>query len=500
MTHRLRLLVLALVPLLAGCGDPDLWARWRAERALWEAHRHADRVLLRPGGPRPQDWERLEREFTRALTAFPAERWAPLGVSEGPARDVAAASGDAALVLGELAARQGRDSQAVERWGAAVRDYATLPDVVLEARRSQALALARLGRHDAKLEVWRALVDSTPLVDARTRQLRTVVLITTRQLARELDESGRAPEALDVLRGAERRFSAALGRPGTPDRPALAVALSDVRGALGDVAGSLAALREAMQVAPAAESPARWVAFAEQALALGAPDSAISAGRAALKLNGSRGIAGPALLAMARAFEQQGRADSALACYDEIPTRFQKLGVLEADLRYRRGMLLEREGHWELARGEFRTLAAALPTHPLAFQGLRRIVQHHLDRGEFDLADVEGDATLTNLAHLLQNNRDPLVQREARSVTAELLLALGQTARAESALVELWEHFPADSASEDGALRAARIAEHQPGGTERARALYDELRRGAGNATVRRAAEAALEGMGATSR
>lgn len=483
---------LLLLPLVAGCGDADLWARWRAERALWDAHRQADRVLLRPDGPRPEDWALLEQRFRSALEDFPAERWVPLARSDGPARDVAAASGDAALVLGELSARQGHDDQAVARWQQVIRQYAPLPDVVLEARRAQAQALGRLGRHEDRLRVLRAVADSTPLVDVRTRQLRTLVLATTRQLARELQDLGRDAEATEVLRGAEQRFSFALGRPGTPDRTSLAVALSDVRAALGDMPGSLAALRVALQSENASQKTTRLLTLAEQALALGAPDSVFAYARWAESLNGSRQVAAPARLLVARAFEARGDVDSSLATYDALFERFNSLGPFEAETRYRRGLLLEKHGRWELARGEFRTLAASLPTHPLSFQGLRRIVQHHLDRGEFDLARVEGDATLGNLSRLLVNNRDPLVQREARGVSAEVLLALGRMAMAESSLVDLWQRFPRDSATEDAALRSARIARHLPGGAARARERFDELRRTAGNATVRQAAEAAF--------
>ncbi|MEO5989219.1 MAG: tetratricopeptide repeat protein [Candidatus Eisenbacteria bacterium] len=491
-------LVVSLLPFLAGCGDPDLWARWRAERTLWDAHRRADRVLLRPDGPRPQDWAMLERRFHKALDEFPASRWVPLAPGGGPARDIAAASGDAALVLGELAARQGHDDIAVTRWRQVAADYFTLPDVVLEARLSEADALARLGRHAEKLVALRAVVDSTPLVDAQSHRLRTRMLTTTRWLARELQESGRSQEAATMLHSAEERFTAALGLPGTPDRSALASALSDVRGALGDVPGSLAALRLALRAAPASQAPTRVLSLAEQALALGASDSVFAYARWAATLDRSRNVAGPALLAMAAAFEQQGRSDSALASYDALFARWESLGPLEAEARYRRGILLEHLGRWELARGEFRTLAAALPTDPRAFQGLRRIVQHSIDLGQFDLAQVEGDATIANLRHLIVTNRDPLVQREARVVHAEVLLALGRGAMAESSFVDLWRRFPGDSTTEAGALRAARIAEHLPGGADRARQLYLELRRAARNATVRHAADAALTGRGAT--
>ena len=44
--------------------------------------------------------------------------------------------------------------------------------------------------------------------------------------------------------------------------------------------------------------------------------------------------------------------------YDTLFERFNSLGPFEAETRYRRGLLLEKSGRWELARGEFRTLAA----------------------------------------------------------------------------------------------------------------------------------------------
>ena len=170
-------------------------------------------------------------------------------------------------------------------------------------------------------------------------------------------------------------------------------------------------------------------------------------------------------------------------------------GALGPPARFARAGLLERLGQWERARAEYLALAAAYPTDPLAFLSAQRIVQHHLQRGEPELARVAGESAIANLEQLLAHNRDPQVQRRARAVRAELLLALGRLAEAEDALLEEWRLAPDDSTAQDAALRAARLAAHRPGGETRADSVAGELRRHATSAAVRRAA-GALRGAG----
>ncbi|MBK7367292.1 MAG: hypothetical protein IPJ04_05070 [Candidatus Eisenbacteria bacterium] len=72
---------------------------------------------------------------------------------------------------------------------------------------------------------------------------------------------------------------------------------------------------------------------------------------------------------------------------------------------------------------------------------------------------------------------DPQVRRQAGLVRAELLLLTGQVAGAESSFVALWRQFPGDSATEDAALRGARLGAHLPGGAARSREVLEQLAR-----------------------
>jgi hypothetical protein len=110
-----------------------------------------------------------------------------------------------------------------------------------------------------------------------------------------------------------------------------------------------------------------------------------------------------------------------------------------------------------------------------------------MQQNEPELALVAGEQSVQNLGHLLETDLDPEVQRDARSVRADLLLMMGRLREAEDGLLELWRRFPADSVGQDAGLRAAQLAEHQPGEAGRADSILSALRRGASNATVRRA-------------
>ena len=71
----------AVLVLLAGCGDSELWERWRAERAFWHAQREVERILVRPQVAKPSDFVRAEAGFRSIVRDFPASRWARAGAT-----------------------------------------------------------------------------------------------------------------------------------------------------------------------------------------------------------------------------------------------------------------------------------------------------------------------------------------------------------------------------------------------------------------------------------
>jgi tetratricopeptide (TPR) repeat protein len=236
------------------------------------------------------------------------------------------------------------------------------------------------------------------------------------------------------------------------------------------------------------------------ALEAGAPDTALVYAHWATRADDSRRVAGQAMLVTAQAWEKLGRADSALATYDLALRHWPDPGALGPVLRFRRAELLEAQGQWELSRSEYVGLAAKYPTNPFALMSGQRIVAHHMDHGEAELARLEGEAFLTNLEHLLGTNRDPEVQRQARAVRAGLLVDLGRLPEAEDALLDQWRRYPADSAAQQAGMRAATLARHRAGGAARADSILAALRRNAFSATVRREAGAGADASPAVPR
>lgn len=486
-------LALLCATLLGGCGEPDLWARWQAERACFHARRAAAAVEARGKEAGARERAAAAAKLEAVTFAFPATRWGD-PPPRGPARDVAVASSSAALELAALAAAVGDQEGAVELWRAAREAWGRLPDVVVRSHAGAATALGRLGRFDEALEERVALASLDPLAGPGTDGPAPLVLSAPLGAARDLRERGRDADADSLLASADLRFAAALSRAQGRGRLDLARSLAGIRAARGDAAGALAALRVTLPELRAWEVPARHSEMGACALAAGEPDSALVYARLAAEGTTARTVAGPALVLEARAWEALERPDSALAAYDAIFDRWPDPGPVAPEAHFRRACLLESLGQWERARSEFSALTAAAPSHPRAFEATLRVVQHHLDAGEFELARVEGRSALERVQYLLATNRDPGVQLRAGALRGELQIALGQTAGAESTLVDLWRRFPEDSVAEAAALRGASLAEHRPGGRAAATELYAELAAHAVFPAVRREARTRLAG------
>jgi tetratricopeptide (TPR) repeat protein len=408
----------------------------------------------------------------------------------GPARDVAIVSGRAALERALLLQQRHRDAEAIGSLAQVERDYGPLMAVVLPARTARIDALTRGRRFDEELAERFALAAMDPVDPMQDFAPQRPVLVAPLELASRLRSEGRDAEADAALHGAEQRIARALGAAHGNDLVALADALSRVRAARHDAPGALAALRAGLAGSDPSRVPFFARTLATRAFEAGAPDSVFAYARWAASLNGSREVAGWAWYASAQAWEELSAPDSAIADYDAILRQWPDPGFLGPITLYRESLLLERVNQWERALAGYNTLQARYPTDPLAFDAARRIVRHHLDHGQPEMAQVAGEQTLRILAHLLVTDLDPLVQREALSAEADVQLALQHGPEAEATLLDLWLRFPEDSLAQDAGLRAARLARARPGGAARADSILEVLKHTASNAAVRRAAAA----------
>ena len=195
---RVRVVALALaLATLCGCGDPILWARWRAERDFWKAQRKVDRILVSPRNAGPQDFRRAEQAFRSIGIEFPASRWGRSGASRMET-DVAEISARSALALARLAELQSRGEEAVAGYAAVERDWGLLPELVLEAAVLRAAALERQRRADEALQVWGSISRRFEIVDASQGTVRGPVVdaglrVAEALAARPVEPAGASP-------------------------------------------------------------------------------------------------------------------------------------------------------------------------------------------------------------------------------------------------------------------------------------------------------------------
>ena len=494
-----RVLLAGLLAALAltSCGDTALWERWCAERALFLAQRLAHRTIAQGAQAPPRARTRAEDALRRVGSTYSVAAWLARGAQAGAARQAAVAGARAWLELGRMEAASGRDSLAVTAFTRVTASAAALPGVASDAYPALIAALDRLGRFDESLAALIAFARIEPLAEPDRPVPSPALLDAPMAVAREWRARGRGAQADSALQSADQHLRAAFARAHEPALTPLAQALARVRVARGDGAGALQALRRAAADAPPGERASRLFGMAQTALDAGLADSAITFARVVAQLDGSRSIAGRALLVQGQAWTRKGGLDSAFVAYETLLARWPDLGAIGPQARYEHAMLLDAAGRWEAARAELRSIAARYPGHPLAFTAVRQVVQHDLGHGKVELAQVTGGAELEKLARQIETDRDPEVQRQSRALQGDLQLALGRTGAAESTYVDLWRMFPADSLAEADALRAARLAEHRQGGTQRAQRLYAQLSVQARSAVVREAAAAAVAGHAA---
>jgi tetratricopeptide (TPR) repeat protein len=482
--------MLALL-VLAGCGDPGLWARYRAEQAYWQAQREVGRLFVNPRIARASDFHRAESALRRIVAEFPPERWAVPGANP-MAAEVAEISGRSALSLARLADAQGHDREAIEGYEGVVRRWHGHPDLALEAENLLAGTLASSGDSSGARAAWERVARDYDPLDA-AGAVRSPVIDASLRLALEWDASGQNARRDSLVEADEQRLGAAAARARHGPAAALLLdALADRRELGGDLEGARRARREALSDSTADSSRARRVLrIAERWLADGHPDSALGwAGWAA------RGFAGPARLAglglAARALRDQGRADSALAVYDRILSDFERDADATAEARLERAEVYEEQGHWAQARSEYGALCSAQPAHARAMEAWVRVVRHYRDIHEPDLARIEAGHALAAMDLLLGTQHDPGVRRRAGEGRAAVLLLVGRTREAADGLRAVWE---ADGLSPAGAalgVEVARAAGAEAGDEALARGLWQILSERAPDPAVREQARRVL--------
>ena len=489
-------IALASLLVLTGCGDQALWTRWRAERDLWHARRDVERLQLNPRLATDRDYAGAESRFAEIAERYPASRWGRAGLPPVE-HDVGLVSGRAAIAAARIEELRGRAAEALGSYARIERDYAGVTPVALDATVSSARLLGRAGREREALEAW-ARASGFPLVDAASGEPFLPVPDAALRVAAARRAAGDPAGADSVLAVSERRIERELmRRRGKRAAPELWTRLSDTRAARGHWDSSLDALRAALSDS-ASNRVAPWIvlALARRSLEAGRPDSALV--YTSWAEHGFDEIVRPgAILLSAKVWEARGTIDSALVAYRRFLEAYSDAPHASAEAMFRRGVLFEGQGRWEQARTEFRALAAEQPTDSLGLEALTRIVRHHADRGEKDLAAREGKRALETVDQLIATQRDETVQSNVRRTRADILVAMGDAAAACDALVDLWRRYPTTAIGIGAALRGADLAENQLNDRNRAIMLYREVAEKSRDADARRRANAALTRLGA---
>jgi tetratricopeptide (TPR) repeat protein len=481
----------AIAITLAGCGDPALWARWRAERGMWIANRRVERIDLRPSLATDGDWNRAAAAFDAVARAFPVERWSVPGAPGRPAiaREVAVISGRARLGRATLDFRRGRSGEAAAAYADIFARCGALPEIAREAAAGYARALARDGRESEALGWWDRLSRDFDLLDPASGEPVRAVLDGVARAAETRARDGDAATADSVRSAAVRRLEAAIAARGA-DRAGEAAyrALAGLRLDRGDAPGYRAAMRSALTRAGSNERAALVAReIAQVSLARGDADTAIVyAGWTARGFGGAARLEGMRL--EAHAWEAAGSPDSALAAWTRLLEAYPKAQDAVAESRFHRGALFESLGRWEQARSELRALVASQPSHPLALAALERIVDHHVRAGELELAKLEGRRAVEVLDYLISTQHDPDVQRAARRTRARILVEVEDWTRACDALADVWLRWPGTPAGDSSAWEAAGIAAGRLHDRRRADSLLTALAAGGSDSTLRAAA------------
>jgi len=489
--HASRLIgALAFAVALSGCGDPLLWARWRAERASWRAEREVMRIFVNPRVARPEDFRRAEAAYRSVTRAFPAESW--VSRSEPRAREVAEISGGATLALARLAELQGRTHEALDGYRRVAVDWSGYPRLRVEALDRLASTLDEAGRTDDAMLTWEVVAREFSPWDSVRDEVREPVLEAPLRLGSTWAARAEVARRDSTLLDAESRLAAAAAA--THDHAVEATLLDAIaqgRRTRSDLAGALEAWRRTLGIPGADSTRARRILrLGERQLEAHRPDSAAVYARWAASFEGPARL--PALELLAGSLRAAGDPDSALTVYETVMTDFEHNADATAEARFQRALLLEQLNRWEQARSELGSLYAAQPTHPRALEGWTYVIEHYQKLGEKQLARIETDHAVSALDLLLSTQHDAELRLRVTEARASVQLADHRVLDGAATLRGLWAAAPVTPEGAALGAVAARAAQAELRDAALARSLWQILSERSPDPAVRREAEAAL--------
>jgi tetratricopeptide (TPR) repeat protein len=494
--------VVALLLCVSGCGGGDLWTRWQAERGVWRAQRAVQRIEINPRIASAGDWSRAGAACRAVASRFPAAVWSSRARTGAPlAADVLEASGRAALLLARLDDLRGRPDEAIAGFDRVRREYRLSVGISEEAAVSRARLLDQEGRAAEAEEAWGDVARDYPPADPRSGVVFEAVMDAPLILARERRARGDERGVDSVLRAAEAVYLRALpGQRGLPAAPALWFRMSEARSARGDAPGALEALRQALADPAAGPLASRIVlTLAERALeGVGADTALAYAHWAARGFDAEARAAG--LLVAARAWRARGAPDSALQSYEALLEEEPGAAETAVEARFARARLLEDLGRWDQARGEYHALAGTAPTHPLALEGMLRVVRHHLGHGERELGMAEARHALEALDAQIATQQDDSIQVRAGETRARLLFEMADVRGGCGELAALLRRYPEAPLDATLLVSAAEVAETRLSDIDLALVLERAAAVRASDPELRRRARAAAERLAAVPR
>ena len=484
------LIALGLAFGLSGCrGNGDLWDRYRSERMLWRARR------LAAGASADRDRSaRAASAVEAVVVTFPAATWTSDAAWARPlGPDVARISATAALLRAGMDEDAGRDAGAEARYARVAAEWGRVDSAHVLAFAGRARCLERLDRDAEALGAWLALA-SHDVAPGPGGEARRWLLESPARASAWLVAMGQPARADSLRRASAMALEAAAARLGAATTATdVRLAAAGLLDGAGDFAEARRELRGALGTATTAPRRATlWLAMVRSAAEQGAPDSA----EACLDAMESE-IHGPparfAELALARSWDRAGVADSALAVYKRLVERSPEGADPSAAARLERALLLERQGRWEIARADLRTLATLFPASPSGLAARVRIVRHSVELGETELANVEARHALLELEDQLTLQGDPDARIRIRMARAQVMAMSGEGLKGLDDLDVIWRQDPHRATAIAAGWLAARLADSALARPDRARDGYTRLARQSKDLEIRRMARERLE-------